>query len=122
MDIAPGKPVTFKVRTFGTTDGEEGWSFGDGATGVTKSDGNIEEHAKNGFAAITHIFAKPGDYIVRAERTNRLGQKAIAHLWVPVGGSRDQAHLIHEFCAFSGLSPERYMATERPVPNHARTD
>jgi murein DD-endopeptidase MepM/ murein hydrolase activator NlpD len=87
MDIAPRKPVTFKVRTFGTTDGEESWSFGDGATGTTKSDGNIEEHAKNGFASITHSFPKPGDYIVRVERTNRLGQKAIAHLWVRVGGS-----------------------------------
>jgi len=86
MGIAPGKPVTFKVRTFGTTDGEESWSFGDGATATTKSDGNVEEHAKNGFAATTHVFAKPGDYIVRVERANRLGQEAIAHLWVRVGG------------------------------------
>jgi murein DD-endopeptidase MepM/ murein hydrolase activator NlpD len=86
MGIAPGKPVTFKVRTFGTTDGEESWSFGDGAAAATKSDGNVEEHATNGFAATTHVFTKPGDYIVRVERTNRLGQKAIAHLWVRVGG------------------------------------
>lgn len=87
MGIAPGKPVTFKVRTFGTTGGEETWSFGDGATATTKSDGNVEEHAKNGFAATTHVFTKPGDYIVRVERANQLGQKAIAHLWVRVGGS-----------------------------------
>jgi murein DD-endopeptidase MepM/ murein hydrolase activator NlpD len=87
MGIAPGKPVTFKVRTFGTTDGKETWSFGDGATATTKSDGNVHEHAKNGFAATTHIFTKPGDYIVRVERSNRLGHKAIAHLWVRVGGS-----------------------------------
>ncbi len=87
MGIAPGKPVTFKVRTFGTTDGEETWSFGDGVTAATKSDGNVEEHAKNGFAATTHVFTKPGDYIVRVERANQLGQKAIAHLWVRVGGS-----------------------------------
>ncbi len=87
MGIAPGKPVTFKVRTFGTTDGEETWSFGDGATATTKSDGNVREHARNGFAATTHVFTKPGDYLVRVERANRLGQKAIAHLWVRVGGS-----------------------------------
>ncbi len=87
LDIAPGKPVTFKVRTFGTTEGEESWSFGDGATATTRSDGNVEEHAKNGFAATTHAFAKPGDYIVRVERTNRLGQKAVAHLWVRVGSA-----------------------------------
>jgi len=87
MGLAPGKPVTFKVRTFGTTDGQESWTFGDGATATTKSDGNVDEHAKNGFAVTTHAFTKPGDYIVRVERTNRLGQKAIAHLWVRVGGS-----------------------------------
>jgi murein DD-endopeptidase MepM/ murein hydrolase activator NlpD len=84
MGIAPGKPVTFKVRTFGTTDGEEHWSFGDGATATTKSDGNVDQHAKNGFAITTHAFAKPGDYIVRVERTNRLGQAAMGHLWVHV--------------------------------------
>jgi murein DD-endopeptidase MepM/ murein hydrolase activator NlpD len=87
MGVAPGKPITFKVRTFGTTDGQESWSFGDGATAMTKSDGNVDEHAKNGFAVTTHAFAKPGDYIVRVERANRLHQTAIAHLWVRVGGS-----------------------------------
>lgn len=86
MGITPGKPVTFKVRTFGTTNGEESWSFGDGATATSKSDGNVEEHAKNGFAVVTHAFTKPGDYIVRVERANRLDQKAIAHLWVRVSG------------------------------------
>lgn len=83
--IAPGASVTFKVRTFGTTDGEETWSFGDGATTHTKSDGNVVPLAKNGFATTTHVFQKPGDYIVRVERVNRLGQKAIAHLFVRVG-------------------------------------
>ncbi len=87
MGIAPGKPVTFKVRTFGTTDGRETWSFSDGSTATTKSDGGVEEHAKDGFAITTHAFAKPGDYVVRVERANHLGQKAIAHLWVHVGGS-----------------------------------
>ena len=45
--------------------------------------------------------------------------------WVDVavaGGFCDQAHLIHEFRAFSGLSPERYLTAERPFPNHVRTD
>jgi len=83
--IAPGASITFKVRTFGTTDGEETWSFGDGATARTKSDGNVVPLAKNGFATTTHVFQKPGDYLVRVERVNRLGQKAIAHLFVRVG-------------------------------------
>jgi len=44
--------------------------------------------------------------------------------WVDValaGGFCDQAHLIHEFRAFSGLSPERYVEAEHPFPNHVRT-
>jgi hypothetical protein len=85
---APGKPVTFKVRAFGTTDGQETWSFGDGATAETKSDGDLDEHAPNGFAVTTHTYSKPGDYIVRVERSNHLGQKGITHLWVHVGGSQ----------------------------------
>ena len=40
---------------------------------------------RDGFAVATHVFQKPGDYIVRVERANRLGQKAIAHLIVRVG-------------------------------------
>jgi len=83
--IAPGAPVTFKVRTFGTTDGEEAWSFGDGTAAQTKSDGNAAPLAKDGFAVTTHAFQKPGDYIVRVERANRLGQKAVTHLIVRVG-------------------------------------
>ena len=83
--ILPGASVTFKVRTFGTTDGQETWSFGDGGTARTKSDGNAVPLAKDGFAITTHVFQKPGDYFVRVERTNRLGQKAIAHLFVRVG-------------------------------------
>ena len=37
-------------------------------------------------------------------------------------GFFDQAHLAHEFRAFSGLSPERFLAAERPSPNHVRLD
>src|SRR5207245_1745633 len=33
-DIYAGEPVTFKVRTFGTTDGSETWDFGDGTPPV----------------------------------------------------------------------------------------
>jgi murein DD-endopeptidase MepM/ murein hydrolase activator NlpD len=84
LGLRAGKLVTFKVRTFGTTDGEERWMFGDGVTAITKSDGNVDEHAKNGFAVTTHAYAAPGDYIVRVERTNRPGQTATTHLWVHV--------------------------------------
>ena len=36
------------------------------------------------------------------------------------GGFCDQAHLVHEFRAFSGLSPETFLKSERPFPNHVR--
>lgn len=86
MDLKPGQPVTFKVRTFGTTDGAEVWDFGDGTAKVTtKSDGNVRALAKDGYAATEHAFAKPGDYLVRVERANALGFKAIGRLYVHVG-------------------------------------
>jgi len=85
MNIRAGEPVTFKVRSFRTTFGNETWDFGDGSPKVTvKSDGNVEEHAKNGYAVTQHHFAEPGDYLVSVERTNERGQKAIGHLHLRV--------------------------------------
>ena len=69
--------MTFKVRSFRTTDGEETWDFGDGTPTVTvHSDGNVNQHAPDGYAVTVHRFAKPGDYLVRVERANRRGWKA----------------------------------------------
>jgi murein DD-endopeptidase MepM/ murein hydrolase activator NlpD len=86
LGIKAGDPVTFKVRSFRTTHGEETWKFGDGTAPVTvKSDGCVKSLAKDGFAVTEHRFAKPGDYIIRVERANERGEKAVAHLWVMVG-------------------------------------
>ena len=86
LNIHAGDPVTFKVRSFRTTAGNEMWDFGDGSAKVTvKSDGNVNALAKDGYAVTEHRFARPGHYLVRAERTNEHGQKAVAHLQVPVG-------------------------------------
>ncbi len=85
MNIHAGDPVTFKVRSFRTTFGNETWDFGDGSPKViVKSDGNVEQHAKDGYAVTQHRFAKPGHYLVRVERTNEHGQRAVAHLHMPV--------------------------------------
>ena len=84
--IRPGDPVMFKVRTFGTTDGKEKWDFGDGTEPVeSQSDGNIEAHAKDGYAIVMHRFDKPGHFLVRISRSNRQGLKATTHLHVRVG-------------------------------------
>jgi PKD repeat protein len=83
--IRPGDAVTFKVRTFRTTDGEETWDFGDGSGPVVvKSDGNVAVHAKDGYAVTTHRFAQAGDYLVRVSRTDRHGITGIGHLHVRV--------------------------------------
>jgi murein DD-endopeptidase MepM/ murein hydrolase activator NlpD len=84
--IRPGDPVTFKVRTFRTTDGRETWDFGDGSPKViVQSDGNVVPLAKEGYARTVHRFAKPGHYVVRVERTDRRGLTAVGHVQVRVG-------------------------------------
>lgn len=84
--IRPGDEVTFKVRTFATTDGQETWDFGDGSPPVkSKSDGNVNQHAKDGYAVVKHRYKKPGHYVVRAERTDRHGHRAVAYVQVRVG-------------------------------------
>jgi hypothetical protein len=85
QDIHPNEPITFKVRTFGTTDGSETWDFGDGTPPVVvRSDGNVESLAPDGYAITTHRFARPGDYLPRIERSDRRGRKVTARLWVRV--------------------------------------
>lgn len=37
-------------------------------------------------------------------------------------GFCDQAHLAHEFRAFSGLTPEGFLRAQRPFANHVRID
>jgi murein DD-endopeptidase MepM/ murein hydrolase activator NlpD len=85
MGLHPGDPVTFKVRTFGTTDGSETWDFGDGTPPVeVRSDGNVEQLARDGYAVVTHRFARPGDYLPRVERSDSRGRKATARLFVRI--------------------------------------
>lgn len=84
--LRTGDPVTFLVRTFRTTDGEETWDFGDGAPPVTvKSDGNAVTLAKDGYARTEHRFERPGVYLVRVQRTDRHGFTATARLKVTIG-------------------------------------
>jgi murein DD-endopeptidase MepM/ murein hydrolase activator NlpD len=85
MRIGPGDPVTLKVRTFRTTDGEETWDFGDGTPAVrVRSDGNANIHDPNGFAVTEHRYERAGDYIAGVSRTDRRGITATAHLWIRV--------------------------------------
>jgi hypothetical protein len=85
LNLHAGDPITFKVRTFGTTDGQETWDFGDGTpTVAVHSDGNVKALAPDGYAVVVHRFARPGDYLPRVERTDRRGRTATARLHVHV--------------------------------------
>jgi murein DD-endopeptidase MepM/ murein hydrolase activator NlpD len=89
MQIHRGQVITFKVLTFGTQDGVETWDFADGTPPVTvKSVSYVRGAAVNpAYAATTHAYAKPGDYLVRVERSDRYGQKAVNRLFVRVQAS-----------------------------------
>jgi hypothetical protein len=85
LKIRPGDPVTFKVRSFRTTHGDETWDFGDGTAPVSvRSDGNVKSLAKDGYAVTEHRFRRSGHHLVRVERSNERGEKATAHLSVLV--------------------------------------
>ncbi len=93
--IQPGDPVTFKVRTFNTTVGKELWDFGDGSPPVeVQSDGNAVKLAPDGYAATTHRYQQPGDYVVRVTRSSEHGVSATGHLHVHVGSSAESAAVL----------------------------
>lgn len=98
LNIKPGDPITFKVRTFRSETGNEVWDFGDGTPPVevqsfmqkfikSESKGFIEygyDPLKGKYAETVHAFAHPGHYIVKVERSNEFGYNATAHLHVEV--------------------------------------
>ena len=85
FDLKPGDEITFKVRSFRTTEGSEVLDFGDGSPKVTvQSDGNANEHDPNGYAVTTHRYKAPGQYIATVRRSNERGHEAITHLQVIV--------------------------------------
>ena len=86
MDLKPGEPITFLVRSFATTDGEETWDFGDGSAKVkVKSDGDVDRHAKDGYQRTVHSYRQAGTYIVTVDRMNARGERAVGRLKVVIG-------------------------------------
>lgn len=80
-----GEPITFKVRSFGNTTGNEVWDFGDGSPLVSvKSDGNAKPLDENGYAVTKHTYQKPGDYLVKVQRSRDDGVTATTRLHVRV--------------------------------------
>jgi len=82
FNIKPGDPVRFEVCTYRTDTGNEIWDFGDGTPPVKVK--SVGEGKTLEFAKTTNRFAKPGHYIVRVERSDKYGYKAIAHLHIEV--------------------------------------
>ncbi len=86
LDIRPGDPITFLVRTFNTESGNEVWDFGDGSGQVrTKSYVDPERNTEGKFAETVHSYTEPGQYIVTVARSDSLGISAISHLKVQIG-------------------------------------
>jgi murein DD-endopeptidase MepM/ murein hydrolase activator NlpD len=86
LDIKPGTPVTFLVRTFNTDVSQEVWNYGDGSRQDTVKSEKVsrQENTKGKFAETVHSFSKSGHYIVKVERSNEYGYNAIGHLHVVV--------------------------------------
>ena len=86
LNIRTGDPVTFLVRTFGSSTGDEIWDFGDGTEKVAVNSGVVQRKTQNQgkYAETIHSFVKAGSYIVRVERINENGFPAIGHLNVVV--------------------------------------
>ena len=76
--------MTFVVRTAATIQSGETWDFGDGSPPVkVRSDASIGSRGE-GYATTVHSFAKPGQYLVRAEHTTEAGALITMRLHVPV--------------------------------------
>ena len=86
LGIRPGSEVSFKARTFGTTEGEEIWDFGDGSPKVkTRSDGNVVPLAKDGYVVLRHRYRAAHLLSgARLARTDRYGQTAVGCVQVVV--------------------------------------
>jgi len=84
LNIKPGQPVTFLVRTFNCEAGNEESDFGDNSPHVMVKSEQVtrREQTKGKFAGAVHSYSKPGHYIVRVERSNESGLKAFTHLHV----------------------------------------
>lgn len=91
--------------------------------GVSREVGWSRRWLSHAFAE--HVGMTPKRYcrLVRFQHVVRQVASKQSVDWADValsGGFCDQAHLVHEFRAFSGLSPEAFLASERPYPNHVR--
>ncbi|HBL77162.1 MAG: hypothetical protein A2W90_18670 [Bacteroidetes bacterium GWF2_42_66] len=86
MDIKPGDPVVFLVRTFNSTAGNEVWNYGDGSPHDTVQSETVDykNPVKGEYAKTMHSFSKSGQYIVSVQRTNEKGYTATARLHVLV--------------------------------------
>jgi hypothetical protein len=86
LNLKPGDPVTFLVRTFGSDTGDEVWDFGDGSEKVEVNSGIVQRQTQNQgqYASTVHVYKQPGHYVVRVERINESGFPAIGHLHVVI--------------------------------------
>lgn len=103
-------------------------AFGDAphmrtVAGVSREIGYSRRWLSHAFAEQVGMTPKRYCRLVRFQHVVRqiAGQRPVD--WADLamaGGFCDQSHLVHEFRAFSGMSPESFLVAERPFPNHVR--
>ncbi len=86
LNIKPGDPVTFLVRTFNTDFGNEVWDFGDGSPQVSVKSDFVDKNnsSKGKFAETVHSFVESGHYVVTVKRSDEAGSIGISRLHVVV--------------------------------------
>lgn len=102
--ILPNQEVTFVVRTSETIPSGETWDFGDGSPSVQVRSDASTGTLDHEYAVTTHAFARPGDYLVRAEHTTQTGAVITARLHVRVeeGDNADSRHVKYRIETVAG--------------------
>ena len=84
LDVRPGDPITFVVRTAFTTPTGETWDFGDGSPPARVRSDASRGGEDYSYAITTHAYSKPGVYLVRVEHVTESGAKVTARLVVRI--------------------------------------
>ncbi len=90
QNILPGDEITFTCRCIrGASPSEDVWDFGDGTAPTTVlSNKDPRQHAPDGYARVTHRYARPGDYIVTVRRGDGPTCTAMRRMHVRVSASK----------------------------------
>ncbi|MCP4312407.1 MAG: PKD domain-containing protein, partial [Bacteroidetes bacterium] len=84
LGLKAGDDITFLARTFHTAPVKTIWDFGDGTAPVEITTGGItkKNHSSGSYEKITHVYSKPGHYVVTVKSAGDQGLNSVNHLYV----------------------------------------